>query len=578
MICLGLEIYGTGCGGFISDPPIYKPKKDPKNSVEFEYESDFDENGLLFYLGTNGNTQPYVNPHVSGNVIVKTSVLKENCKNPYQFASRKLKENITKSHPESFMMINLIDVRIKVTCYTIGHVSDNENENCLRSWDLEASHDGRAWITIDSQKNNTLLSQTNDSKTFNINNKKLEYFQYFKLVLTGPNSSNNNCLSCAGIELYGFASGGVISNAPTMSPPPEGPYMLLQYKNDFDKNGLLYFIGTKGASQSYQNPAIQKLITVKSCALTDDSNSISCITGRKPEVYSITKSLKNSWISINLIKTKIRLTHYSLRHYNTNSESNNALLSWKLEGKNKGGKWKLLSYHENDTSLISDNDITTKTYPINTKEFFEMFSLMTIGKNNINNWSLVISGIEFYGIAAGDFITKSNTNLLHLEDYDIDIENKMDNDDDAKVDLVNRRSEIPIIKPLGVNPFVVIKGKCDIEKNDIGYTITGVSMFPSIRGNFELLMGDIYYEIEILQGSCIQVGFADSRFKALEMDNKGVGNDKCSWAYDGFRSVKWNSDISYERYGGDNKWKIGDIIGCRINLNDNYVEYYLNGV
>jgi hypothetical protein len=38
-----------------------------------EYESDFDTNGVLFLLGTNGRTTAYVNPHTTGKVVVTSS-------------------------------------------------------------------------------------------------------------------------------------------------------------------------------------------------------------------------------------------------------------------------------------------------------------------------------------------------------------------------------------------------------------------------------------------------------------------------------------------------------------------------
>lgn len=56
--------------------------------------------------------------------------------------------------------------------------------------------------------------------------------------------------------------------------------------------------------------------------------------------------------------------------------------------------------------------------------------------------------------------------------------------------------------------------------------------------------------------------------------NLGVGDDECSWAVDGMRSMKWHGNTSpvsspYAHgvpYGGDWEWGAGDAIGCAVDL------------
>jgi len=38
--------------------------------IEFRYHSDFDQNGILYYIGTNGNTESFENPSQTGRVKV----------------------------------------------------------------------------------------------------------------------------------------------------------------------------------------------------------------------------------------------------------------------------------------------------------------------------------------------------------------------------------------------------------------------------------------------------------------------------------------------------------------------------
>ena len=52
----------------------------------FNHESDLDENGLLYHIGTNKNTCDYSNPYLSGKVILKKS---------HPFVPTKMKDNNT---------------------------------------------------------------------------------------------------------------------------------------------------------------------------------------------------------------------------------------------------------------------------------------------------------------------------------------------------------------------------------------------------------------------------------------------------------------------------------------------------
>lgn len=73
----------------------------------------------------------------------------------------------------------------------------------------------------------------------------------------------------------------------------------------------------------------------------------------------------------------------------------------------------------------------------------------------------------------------------------------------------------------------------------------------------------------------MQVGWADLQFKANLIDGKGVGDDAHSWAYDGYRCLKWHSNQK-ESFG--KKWKAGDVIGIAVDLDDTKsVSFSLNG-
>ena len=58
------------CSGKGVSASVVLPDRFGSLVVSLRYASDFDQNGLLFYIGSAGGTRDYVNPHVSGDVVV----------------------------------------------------------------------------------------------------------------------------------------------------------------------------------------------------------------------------------------------------------------------------------------------------------------------------------------------------------------------------------------------------------------------------------------------------------------------------------------------------------------------------
>jgi len=74
--------------------------------VEFVYNYDLDENGVFFWLGTNGWTKPYKNPYTIGNVKVFFSSISETSRLDH-FVGRKLENCWTSNQEESYMGVDL---------------------------------------------------------------------------------------------------------------------------------------------------------------------------------------------------------------------------------------------------------------------------------------------------------------------------------------------------------------------------------------------------------------------------------------------------------------------------------------
>ena len=85
------------------------------------------------------------------------------------------------------------------------------------------------------------------------------------------------------------------------------------------------------------------------------------------------------------------------------------------------------------------------------------------------------------------------------------------------------------------------------------------------------MKGKWCYEVLLLSNGLMQLGFC--QLKTHFTSTTGVGDDKNSLAYDGYRLSCWNENEN--RFG--KVWDCGDIIGVCLNLDEQYVEFYQNG-
>ena len=183
---------------------------------------------------------------------------------------------VTKPHQRSWMQINIKDVKIKLTHYTLRHYNSWDTE-ALRYWNLEGSNDGQSWIPIRQHMDDKALRRVGASHTWPVDTN--QYFSFFRIYMTGRNSNNHWYLACSGVEFYGNAFGGIVSKlsdaqiikipSPSFQIPqipqiPIAPQMPIpvqninsnsfDYDRDFDQNGLVHFLATKCNTQQWQNP------------------------------------------------------------------------------------------------------------------------------------------------------------------------------------------------------------------------------------------------------------------------------------------------------------------------------------
>jgi hypothetical protein len=95
--------------------------------------------------------------------------------------------------------------------------------------------------------------------------------------------------------------------------------------------------------------------------------------------------------------------------------------------------------------------------------------------------------------------------------------------------------------------------------------------FLSIRANNCVVKGKWVYEVELITNKLSQIGWCQL-ITTFDTHN-GIGDDRTSYAYDGYRVTLWHG----EHTGYGELWDIGDIIGIAIDLDARQIEYFRNG-
>lgn len=122
--------------------------------------------------------------------------------------------------------------------------------------------------------------------------------------------------------------------------------------------------------------------------------------------------------------------------------------------------------------------------------------------------------------------------------------------DDVKSREADNRAARPALEVLG--------GEALVEGN----RVTASSHFPTLRLSHVGVgsgsaRGRWYYEVTLLTGGLMQLGWGGPLFQCSPIRGQGVGDHMHSWAFDGFRQKRWC--VSSASYGS--RWRAGDVVG-----------------
>ena len=189
-------------------------KRVSETSVTFTHQSDFDENGLLYWIGTNAKTAAeWVNPAQYGLVVVTSS---EGRNLPYGRLEDILSREPgalnchTNDDRRAWFAIDL-GVWIRPTAYTLRHAR-GYGRSALRSWQLQGSRDGVTWTVLTDHSGDERLGEPGSTATWQIPPPLADQqdggWRHIRIQQMGKNASaQTHYLSLSGFEIYGTVTG-----------------------------------------------------------------------------------------------------------------------------------------------------------------------------------------------------------------------------------------------------------------------------------------------------------------------------------------------------------------------------------
>jgi len=188
--------------GQVSPPPPELKVLPPP--LEFKHVQPGDQNGVLYWLGTQRGTTKYSNPANQGLVVVTRSP--DGYGDVANAAGREsglycYTDNVARS----WFQFDLLKIKIRPIYYSLRH--DKFSDSYVRYWVLEGSNDSKEWITLRTHTNDTSIRSANQWASWSVDNIGSS-FRYFRIRQTGINSSWScrDSLTCGGFEMYGLVS------------------------------------------------------------------------------------------------------------------------------------------------------------------------------------------------------------------------------------------------------------------------------------------------------------------------------------------------------------------------------------
>ncbi|XP_035614108.1 E3 ubiquitin-protein ligase HECTD1-like isoform X5 [Oncorhynchus keta] len=191
---------------------IFVKKLREGQTFTFRHQHDFDENGIVYWIGTNAKTAyEWVNPAAYGLVVVTSS---EGRNLPYGRLEDILSRDSsalnchTNDDKNAWFAIDL-GLWVIPSAYTLRHAR-GYGRSALRNWVFQVSKDGQTWMSLYNHVEDCSLNEPGSTATWPLDPSKEEKqgWRHIRIKQMGKNASGQtHYLSLSGLEIYGTVNG-----------------------------------------------------------------------------------------------------------------------------------------------------------------------------------------------------------------------------------------------------------------------------------------------------------------------------------------------------------------------------------
>lgn len=180
--------------------------------LTFRHQHDFDENGIIYWIGTNAKTSPeWVNPGQYGLAMVTSS---DGRNLPYGRLEDILSRDSsalnchTNDDKRAWFAVDL-GLWVLPSSYTLRHAR-GYGRSALRNWLFQVSKDGLNWTTLYTHVDDGSLNEPGSTSSWPLEppTEEVQGWRHIRLQQTGKNASGQtHYLSLSGFEIYGTVTG-----------------------------------------------------------------------------------------------------------------------------------------------------------------------------------------------------------------------------------------------------------------------------------------------------------------------------------------------------------------------------------
>lgn len=169
------------------------------------YEADFDQNGFIYWLGTNSGTQPFQNPVAAGAIqLTTTGSGVTNILGLFSYSE----SADCHWHDNGSFTLHLGQYSLSPTHYCLRAAGSNaiHANGAPLNWKLEGSVDGNTWSLLYTHANDTAIPRVRGgTASWQLNQHSPELqFNSIRLTQTGPTQySSPDYFIFGGFEIYG---------------------------------------------------------------------------------------------------------------------------------------------------------------------------------------------------------------------------------------------------------------------------------------------------------------------------------------------------------------------------------------